>query len=182
MQQFSNILIIVFVLGLSACSLTPVYEKSRYNNGLNHILRAYEDTVSRAHADSNRSWQNGRLGNLTVNLEGGTNVGLCYHWQEIVYVGIQKSVKTTGWRAVGIAINEGNFLEHHAVLVYDPKQLKFSQIMDKRFGSKSYVLDPWKSGKPLVYTLDNWLTLAVSIENQPRLTKVERFRLTGHKP
>ncbi|NOY65901.1 MAG: hypothetical protein GXP13_00645 [Gammaproteobacteria bacterium] len=152
------------------------------NNKLLEIQAAYISTIKQANLDSQKRWQHGRLGNITVNLEGKPYVGLCYHWQEIVYVGIQKSIKSTGWRATGIAINEGTFMEHHAVLVYDPARLAFNQIFNKKNNMKSYVFDPWKSGKPQVYTLKNWLLLPFSTENQARLTKIENFTLTGHKP
>jgi len=182
MRYFVNKLSILIFFGFSACSLTPGHIKSFHNDKLQKIHQSYVDTVKQANRDLNRHWQHGRLGNMTVNLDGSPNVGLCYHWQEIVYVGIQPAIKKTGWRAVGIAINEGNFLEHHAVLVYDPQQVEFEKILKTQYQSNSYVLDPWKTGKPRIYSLKNWLALPFSIEKPARLTTVANFRLTGYKP
>lgn len=146
------------------------------------IQQSYAATVKQANNDRKRLWQHGRLGNMTVNLQGKPNVGLCYHWQEIVYVGIQPALLKTQWHAVGIAVNEGNFLEHHAVLVYDPLQVKFDQILAPTRQSMSYVLDPWKTGKPMIYSLKNWLILPFTVDKPARLTAIVNFRLTGYNP
>jgi len=182
MKYFTKKIVLVALLCLSACSASPTYIKNTKDNSLLTIKTAYTTTINQAYKDSNRIWQHGKLGNITVNLEGEPNLGLCYHWQEIVYVGIQKSIKTTGWRATGIAINEGNFQEHHAVLVYNPSQTPFDFIFSKQHINNSYVLDPWQNGKPHIYTLENWLKLPFSTEKPARLTKITNFKLTRFKP
>ena len=182
MKYFTSSLTLLLFTLLSGCSLTPSHVKNISNNKLLEISHAYSATINRAHNDKNILWQHGRLGNITVNLEGEPNVGLCYHWQEIVYVGIQKSIKSTGWRATGIAINEGSFQEHHAILVYDPLQIPFNQVLSEENSSNSYVLDPWKSGEPRIYTLKSWLMLPFITETPARLTKIDNFTLTGFKP
>lgn len=182
MNYFTAQLMLLMIFSLSGCTLAPSHIKNINDNSLLEIQQAYIITITQANADNKKIWQHGRLGNITVNLEGAPNVGLCYHWQEIVYVGIQKSIKSTRWRAIGIAVNEGGFQEHHAILIYDPRQTPFTQIFNEQNTMDSYVLDPWKSGEPRIYTLKNWLTLPFSIEQQPRLTKITNFTLTGYEP
>jgi len=182
MKYFTKIITSLAILCLSGCVTTPSHIKNINNNSLLTIKSAYVTAIDQAYNDSKRRWQHGKLGNITVNLEGKPNIGLCYHWQEIVYVGIQKSLKTTRWRATGIAINEGNFQEHHAVLVYDPSQTPFDFIFSTQHINNIYVLDPWQNGKAHIYTLKNWLKLPFSTEKPARLTKITNFKLTRFKP
>jgi len=165
------------LLTLSACSTSSTV-KPDINPHLQTIHRAYEHAVNSIQQDSTHVWHHGRLGNTIVNLQGPPHIGLCYHWQELVHNGIKNAVKKTGWKMAGIAINEGNFLEHHAVLVYDPALLKLDDILKYKNKSISYVLDPWGSGEPRIYTVGQWLQLAVNIEEQPRLTEIRPGLLT----
>ena len=142
------------------------------NSSLRIIQQAYQETVNAAHKDSRLSWNNGRLGNMIVNINGGVNKGLCHHWQKLVYTGIQPALVKTGWKATGIAINEGSFFEHHAVLVYDPATIKLTEILDNIDKSASYILDPWSSGQPRIYTTADWLKLPVTIKKAARLTRI----------
>jgi len=160
-------------LSLCACTASINTINNSNINGLKSIQRAYQQAVSAAHNDNEVSWNNGRFGNIIVNVNGEPNLGLCYHWQKLVFKGIQPALSTTGWKATGIAINEGSFFEHHAVLVYDPLRTKFTDILKKPDKTDSYVLDPWSSGEPRIYTVENWLKLPVTIKVKPRLTKID---------
>ena len=163
---------LALVLGLSACALNVKPINNININELKIIQRTYQNTISAAHTDNERTWNNGRLGNIIVNVNGGANRGLCYHWQKLVYNGIQPALAKTGWKATGIAINEGSFFEHHAVLVYDPSMIQLKNILKDPYKTRSYVLDPWSSGEPRVYTTADWLKLPVTIKQGARLTQV----------
>ncbi len=158
------------LFSLSACSLMVKPLKTININDLRIIQQTYQATINAAHNDNRLQWNNGRLGNMNVNINGGANKGLCYHWQRLVYMGIQPALLKTGWKATGIAINEGTFFEHHAVLVYDPDRLKIDEILNNNNKSYSYVLDPWSSGEPRVYTTADWLKLPVTVRKAARLT------------
>jgi hypothetical protein len=161
------------LLGLSACTAMVKPINNINNSSLRIIQQAYQETVNAAHKDSRLSWNNGRLGNMVVNINGGANKGLCHHWQRLVYTGIQPALLKTGWKATGIAINEGSFFEHHAVLVYDPAIIKLTEILNNNQKSISYVLDPWSSGEPRIYTTTDWLKLPVTIKKAARLTRID---------
>ena len=158
--------------GLTACSLSNTHIKNGQISGLQPIMQAYQKTVRQAHADDQYQWNNGRLGNILVNLDADSHRGLCFHWQKMVYIGIQAALVKSGWKATGIAINEGSFFEHHAVLVYDPAKTRLNNILVNSNKSNSYVLDPWSSGEARVYSLDNWLQLPLTIMAPARLTAI----------
>ena len=166
------LLCLPILLGLSACTIMVKPINNIDNSGLRIIKQAYQETVNAAHKDNRLSWNNGRLGNMIVNINGGAHKGLCYHWQRLVYTGIQPALLKTGWKATGIAINEGSFFEHHAVLVYDPATNKLKEILNNIGKSNSYVLDPWSSGEPRIYTTADWLKLPVTIKKAARLTRI----------
>ena len=171
MNTHPQLTIFLCLLILSGCSAVPTVEPNT-SPQLQIIHAAYKRAINNLEQDSSYIWHHGRLGNSVVNLQGPPHIGLCYHWQELVHNSIRGAIKRTGWKSSGIAINEGNFLEHHAVLVYDPTHLKLADILQSNNKSKSYVLDPWGSGEPRIYTVGQWLQLAASIEVQPRLTEI----------
>ncbi len=171
---FQRLVVCVSImLALSACAAMIKPIKSNNIDGLQVIHEAYRKTVHSAHNDSSQSWNNGRLGNIIVNINGGEHKGLCYHWQKLVYNGIQPALVKTGWEATGIAINEGSFFEHHAVLVYDPGIIGPNEILEEPYKSNSYVLDPWSSGEPRIYTTADWLKLPLTIKKPARLTRIK---------
>ena len=163
---------------ISGCTPAPIIVKPYITPELARIIQAYEKAVFSTREDPNNQWHHGRMGNMAVNIKKGNHVGLCYHWQWKVYTSIMKTVDNTRWRALGIAINEGSFYEHHAVLLYRPDQTKFEEILKKPYKTNVYVLDPWGSGKPLVYNLGGWLKLPVTLETPARLTRIK----TQHPP
>lgn len=158
---------------LQACSLHSTHLTTMPDKGLEPVLSAYRQTVRAAHDDERYTWNNGRIGNIFVNMDTENQRGLCFHWQKLVYLGIQDALHTTGWRASGIAINEGTFFEHHAVLVYDPDQIKFYDILTKPYKTNIYVLDPWSSGEPRIYHLKDWVELPATKILPARLTTVD---------
>jgi len=170
---FRFLVYLTVLIGLSACSLSNTHIKNTQINDLQPILQAYQETVRLANADEDYSWNHGRLGNILVNLDTESRRGLCFHWQKKVYIGIQPALVTSGWQATGIAINEGNFFEHHAVLVYDPAKTHLDNILETSNKSIIYVLDPWSSGEARVYSLDSWLQLPVTIVTPARLTAID---------
>lgn len=169
--RFPALLLITSIL--HACSLHSTHLTSVPEKGLEPILSAYRQTVRHAHENDQYSWNNGRIGNIFVNMDAENQRGLCFHWQKLVYIGIQDALTATGWRASGIAINEGSFFEHHAVLIYDPGQIKFYDILNNTDKSTLYVLDPWSSGEPRIYRLKDWLALPVTHILPARLTTVD---------
>lgn len=146
------------------------------------IQQAYQQTVSAAHNDNQYAWNNGRLGNIIVNVNKEPNKGLCYHWQQLVFSGIQPALAKSGWKATGIAINEGSFFEHHAVVVYDPEKISIQDLLKDSRKTESYVLDPWSSGEARIYTVGNWLKLPVTVKVKPRLTKVDTISANRRLP
>jgi hypothetical protein len=182
LTHYRPCLIWMAAFSLCACSMTVQTIKDININGLIIIQQAYQQAVMTAHTDSQYAWNNGRLGNIIVNVNGEPNRGLCHHWQQLVYKGIQPALLETGWKATGIAINEGSFFEHHAVLVYDPGKISMEDILKDTKKSDSYVLDPWSSGEARVYTVGNWVKLPVTIKVKPRLTKVDIMSANSSLP
>ena len=160
---------------MAACSLHRVDIKSPPSRdaALQTVLTAYQETVRQAQADREYSWNNGRIGNMLVNLDADNNRGLCFHWQKLVYLGIQKALRESGWKATGIAINEGSIFEHHAVLVYHPDRRRLDTILKNSDKSSLYVLDPWSSGEARTYLLDDWLQLPLTTTKPARLTVID---------
>lgn len=160
---------------MAACSLQQAHIKSPppEDASLHMVFTAYHEIVRQAHADHEHSWNNGRIGNMLVNLDPDNNRGLCFHWQKRVYLGIQKSLQESGWRATGIAINEGGIFEHHAVLIYHPDRNKLDTILKNSDKSSLYVLDPWSSGEARTYRLTDWLQLPLTTTKPARLTVID---------
>lgn len=160
---------------LAACSLQQAHIKSPppKDAALQKVFTAYEETIRQAHADHEYSWNSGRIGNMLVNLDPDNNRGLCFHWQKLVFLGIQKALLESGWRATGIAINEGGILEHHAVLLYHPDRRRLDTILKNNDKSSIYVLDPWSSGEARAYRLDDWLQLPLTTSKPARLTVID---------
>ena len=165
--------LIPLFLVIFGCAPPSVTVKQEITPELAIITLAYQKAVRNAYLDKQKQWHHGRLGNIAVNLQGDEHVGLCYHWQWQVYTAVKPAAKSTRWRILGIAINEGSMYEHHAVLLYRPDQTRFEDILKKPYKTNIYVLDPWGSGQPLVYNLGNWLKLPVTLEAPARLTRIQ---------
>ncbi len=133
------------------------------------INNYYRQTVADAYRHPIQRWHHGRLGNMMVNLAGKPHLGLCYHWKKIVNQGIKPGLKITGWKAVGIASNEGTRREHHAVLIYNPDIHDFENLLSAQKSLSIYVLDPWPTGTAATYSLAQWLQWRTRTRSSVRL-------------
>ena len=172
----------VVVILLSACAPLPLVTPTAQEPDLAPIQAAFEQTVANAMQESDRNWHNGRVGNMIVNIWGGNNTGLCFHWQALVYMGIQPALQDTRWRATGIEVNRGTFFEHHAVLVYDPDQVPSQGLLDSPQVQSAYVLDPWADGKASIYRLQDWLKKPVTIKVPAKLEDISYLKLSNKSP
>lgn len=174
--------IILLSLLASACMVQPIKRENLRDPAIGVIREAFVQLLKRAKSDPKHDWHNGRTGNMVVNTVGGNNVGLCYQWQELVYVGIQPALRKTGWRALGVSINKGTYFEHHAVVVFNPKKINPDTLLQHPGQAGVYVLDPWESGKPYIYTLADWLQKPWIIKVPAKITEIRQFTITGYKP
>lgn len=175
-----TLLSLIFVL--YACAPLPLAAPADHEPDLAPIQAAFEQTVARALQEPDRNWHNGRLGNMIVNIWGGNNTGLCFHWQALVYLGIQPALQNSRWRATGIEVNRGTFFEHHAVLVYDPEQVQLQGLLDSPQVRSAYVLDPWEDGKASIYRLQDWLKKPVTIKVPAKLEDIRYLKLSDKSP
>lgn len=148
--------------------------------GLAVIAGEYARVVARLHARPEERWHHNWHGNIWPNTVGGRHRGLCYEWQEEVWTGVAPTIKRLRWDAVGLAANAGHWTEHHVVVVFDPTRIGRDELIPplppgidpsrglpqgEGWGRRppdsmtrpAWVLDPWHTGKPHVYTLDEWL-------------------------
>ena len=147
------------LLVLAGCSPAPLRQAEIKEPELRAIHTALEQAVDTADGDQELSWHSGWLGNILVNLFGGDNLGLCYHWQEWTYQTMYPAVRETGWDLCGIAINVDWSGEHHAVLVWDPRRAARVDLLRAEGIAAGYVLDPWRRGSADIYRLEDWLAL-----------------------
>jgi hypothetical protein len=148
---------------LAGCSVAPLRRSEMREPELLAIHAAFERAVDTADQNPELNWHSGWMGNILVNLVGGDNQGLCYHWQEWTYQTVSPAVRETGWDVCGIAINVGWSGEHHAVLVWDPRRVARPDLLLEENAAASYVLDPWRRGSADIYRLEEWLTLPLVI-------------------
>jgi hypothetical protein len=125
---------------------------------LERIRIDYEHLVRDALASDDTRWHSGWVGNWIVNWRNSeASRGLCYHWQELVYKGIQPVADEVGWARVGIQMNKDHHSEHHAVVVYDPRVITQDDLLSSAQPRPAYVLDAWRHGQPEIYALDDWV-------------------------
>lgn len=177
-----KITLFALIFLLSACAPLPLVAPTKIEPDLAPVQAAFEQTVNSALQDTGHNWHNGRIGNMIVNIWGGNNTGLCFHWQALVYRGIQPAIQDTRWRATGIEVNRGTFFEHHAVLVYDPERVRLVGLLDNPRGQSAYVLDPWESGKASIYRLQDWLKKPVTIKVPAKLEDLRYLKLSNKAP
>ena len=89
------------------------------------FIRAVADTK----ADPANTWHAGWFGNSIVNFWGGSQKGLCYHWQQRIYAATRHRIESIGLAATGVMINRGDGGEHHCVLVFDPKVIDKQDLL-----------------------------------------------------
>lgn len=176
------VLYLITLHALAGCAAPPVAPDNLSDPALRHIHTAFVRTVEAAHRDPQTQWHSGWVGNMRINLAGTRQRGLCYHWQALVYRGVLATVRREGWHATGIMINFGTRNEHHAVLVFDPKEVQQSSLLASPQGKPAWVLDAWRRGRADIYRLDDWLKLPLVVHKPAKLTKVEPARQLGDIP
>lgn len=120
------------------------------------IYAKFANTVNAAKNDPKTEWHSSWHGNFVVNTFGGDHKGLCWEWRNLVYDAVAPTARRVGWDACGVNINYGTVFEHHAVLVWDPKKVKFSELLTQPTPRHGYVLDGWTRGEPDIFLLDMW--------------------------
>ena len=168
------VMILMAILGLSGCAITPIPTEPPDNPSLMVINKYYRQTIYMAQQHPQQRWRHGRWGNMVVNLTGYPNLGLCYHWQNLVYQGIKPALEITGWEVVGIATNEGTRHEHHAVLVYNPEIHNLHDLLRNLPHQSVYILDPWPTGTAAIYSLSEWLHWPGQKRLNTRLTLINK--------
>jgi len=164
----------------AGCAAKPEpYDALRSPNpALRRITADYTTLVERIHDRPGEIWHHNWTGNILPNTLGDRfgQKGLCHQWQEEVWLGIQPSLARERWAGVGIAANVGEYTEHHAVIIYNPEIIAREELLQRsnpqagprsgpphtpkpppRFPTPAWVLDPWHTGTPAVYSLDEWL-------------------------
>lgn len=142
-------------LVLVACGPTPL--KRTDIAPLERIRTDFVQVVDEANASKETRWRSGWIGNVLVNWREGHEKGLCYHWQELVYKGVENAAKEVGWERVGIQINQDHHSEHHAVVVFDPFLISRDDLLQRQGPKPAFVLDAWRRGRPDVYRFDDWI-------------------------
>ncbi len=162
--------LILCALGLllTGCASTPPIDtRSITSPELAAIAQSLDRTVDEIHADPEASWHSGWTGNVMINWFEGDRMGLCYQWRDAVYDGVVDDAHRVGWEAWGLTINRNVKGEHHAVLVFDPGLGSVQRVLAER-DPDAYVLDAWRRGRPDIYNLPDWLSLA-TIRKGPEL-------------
>ncbi|MFK7959221.1 MAG: hypothetical protein AB8G96_01740 [Phycisphaerales bacterium] len=150
-------LLLVGFGGLGGC-LRPLADPTGIDPALDDIVIAYRSTVAAALDDPQLDWHAGWLGNTAVEHGRADDVGYCWHWQTIVRDGVAEAVEDAGWAWRGIGAHQGHPLEHHALLVHDPRRVRAEDLLagDPAAGT-AWVLDPWIRGRPDVYDAAAWI-------------------------
>ncbi len=146
---------LLIALGLVACGPTPL--KRTDIAPLERIRTDFVQVVEEANASKETRWRSGWIGNVLVNWREGREMGLCYHWQELVYRGVEEAASEVGWERVGIQLNQDHHSEHHAVVVFDPYLISRDDLLQRQGPKPAFVLDAWRRGKPDVYRFDDWI-------------------------
>ncbi len=140
---------------------------------LSQIQAAFNQVVAEIHARADETWHADWYGNFIVGVRGGDTRGLCWHWQEAVYTGMKPRVHQLGWAIDGIAMNADEPTEHHAVIVYNPRVIRRSEIFDYPTPRPVWVLDAWQHGKPEIYLFDDWLKFGSILPHYAELEDME---------
>ena len=159
-QFCKNCLFVILYLSFTACVIQPIQPDNIRDPALQKIHQAFTKTVTTALNDPNEDWTSGWLGNMWVNFHEGKQRGLCYQWKYRIHAGVKSTVYEQGWQLTSIVINKGADGEHHAVVVYDPRQLHANQLLKASSTQPAFVLDAWRQGMPDIYLISEWLQLA----------------------
>lgn len=143
---------------------------------LSQIQKDFDEVVAEIHARPDEKWYADWYGNVFANTKNKGR-GLCWHWQEAVWSGMKRRVDKLNWSAVGVVLNGGQMLEHHAVLVFDPKVIPMDEILTRKPPCPVWVLDAWRHGKPEIYKLDPWLKWGAILANSSALEDLSHVPL-----
>ncbi len=124
---------------------------------LTRICDRYTHVVQMLRAAPDETWHSGWVGNAVLKLAGSPHRGLCWEWQEAVFAGTIATIRSQGWQACGINLYLDRSGEHHAVVVWDPFALRCVNPLDAPPPRQAWVLDPWFTGAPDVYSIDEWI-------------------------
>lgn len=144
---------------LTACIITPLEQDNISDPALQKIHQAFAKTIIDTFDDPNEDWTSGWLGNMWVNFHEGQQRGLCYQWKYRIHAGVKETVHAQGWELTGIVINQAAHGEHHAVIVYNPEQIKPAQLINANMAQPVFVLDAWRRGQADIYHVSEWLKL-----------------------
>ena len=164
--------LVLLALLSAGCAGQPLTPDPANQPELARIHRAFAETLERAYADPQQRWHSGWAGNVWVNLAGERDLGLCYHWQRLVYRGVLSTVRAVNWHANGIVINKGSSHEHHAVIVFDPRHADQDRILTDPGNNPAWVLDAWRRGRADIYPVAQWVDLSWFRQVPPRITGV----------
>lgn len=174
--------VVVAGLVLASAVLGACADKSMSSEEMSAQLRAIhkamEATIAKANADTKITWHSGWTGNIAVNA-ADTDRGLCFHWRDLVWEGVYPTIKQQGWEATGITISHGTLLEHHSVLVWDPRVVPRDQLLNRQ--RDVFVLDGWRRGKADVLRLDDWIDDQFAVVDGPKIRELSPPGLPGSK-
>lgn len=142
----------------------PIEDDRPLPVALVEIRSAYADTIETRLTNPDAAWRSGWTGNMAVHISGRRDLGLCHEWRDAVYRGIIATARAQGWSVRGLIVNWGTWLEHHAVVVYDPASIRDTHLLTTPPPRPAWVLDAWARGRADIWTLDDWLRA-----NPPRL-------------
>jgi len=157
-QQSVLALILLWAMFTGGCAATSASSPAEPPQ-LTEVKKAFEQIVAEVYSRQDQVWHHGSLGNLAIYWGGDNQHGWCHEWQEVVYAGITPTLRTLGWTADRINVGVGTPKEHHAVLIYDPKQWDRHAISNTPKKVEAYVLDAWLQGQASIFTLKDWLNL-----------------------
>lgn len=167
MMRVISISIILFAC--AGCYSTPLRDDEITDLALVTIHARFKEVVQAAHDDPSLDWHSSWTGNMVVNQFEGPNRGLCHEWQRLVYDGVKPTVEEVGWYAVGVGLDRGTMLEHHAVIVYDPHKITQDQLLPEPIPNTAFVLDGWVRGQADIVRLEDWIDPPMGYTKPPVL-------------
>jgi hypothetical protein len=153
----------------------PIHDDRPLPPALAEIRRAYEHAVASRRSSPDAAWRSGWTGNVAVHLSGRRDLGLCHQWRDAVYRGIIDTARARGWSVRGLIVNWGTWLEHHAVVVYDPATIRDSHLLTSPPPRPAWVLDAWSRGRADIWTLDDWLRANPSTLREPHVVDISHL-------
>ncbi|MFN8815480.1 MAG: hypothetical protein ACK5ZV_01985 [bacterium] len=143
---------------------------------LGPVVAAAEAAIAQVRDSGAEQWRAGWAGNAMVNVFGGGNRGLCWHWQVLVYQAVAEAAERAGLAVMGINAHVGRMNEHHAVVVFDPAERGAAGLLRRPLPSRAWVIDAWLRGRADVYRLEEWVE---GIAKGPERVGVEELRGQG---